>query len=60
VKMGKNDVMPGFCNWFSVAEVRVAVKLSFMYSREWSQVQGIEITSRLLHLVGPRHRFSMV
>jgi len=45
VKMGKNYVMQGFCSWFSVAEVRAAVKFSFMYSREWSQVQGTEITS---------------
>jgi len=29
----------------AVAEVRVDVKLTFMYSREWSQVQGTKITS---------------
>jgi len=31
-KIGKNDVMQGFCSWFSVVEVRLADKLCFMYS----------------------------
>jgi len=41
-KWVKNDVMQGFCSWLSVAEVCLAVNFSFMYSREWSQVQETE------------------
>jgi len=42
VKMSKNDDMQGFCSWFSLAKGVSAVKLSFMYSREWSQVRETE------------------
>jgi len=60
LKMGKNVVMHGFCSWFTVTEGVLADKLSFMYSRVWSQVQGTEKTAGLLHPVGPRHGFSVV